>query len=80
MLSISNEIKAGRLKLGYTQQDMACKLGVSYATYVKYENDPLSMEIRFFIRLCEILGEKFITIFFTQGLYNSYIKEKGINN
>lgn len=72
MISISNFIKAERQKLGYTQQNMADKLNVSYATYNQYENDPLSMKIKTFIKLCDIFGENFITIFFTDALYKVY--------
>ena len=75
MISISNEIKAGRQKIGLTQQNMANKLNISLVTYIKYENNPLSMELRVFIKMCEILGEEFLNIFFTKELYKMYKKE-----
>ncbi len=75
MISISNIIKAERQKLGYTQQDMAYLLNVSYATYNQYENDPLSMKIRTFIKMCDIFGEQFRIIFFTSELYKMYSNE-----
>lgn len=72
MKSISNEIKYSRNRLGLTQQDVAKKLNVSYATYNQYENNPLSMELGKFIRLCEILQNNLLEIFFTHELYKMY--------
>ena len=75
MISISQEIKYSRNRLGLTQQDVAKMLNVSYATYNQYENNPLSMELGKFIRLCEILKNNLLENFFTTELYKMYKKE-----
>lgn len=75
MISISQEIKYSRNRLGLTQQDVAKMLNVSYATYNQYENNPLSMELGKFIRLCEILKNNLLENFFTTELYKMYKEE-----
>lgn len=63
MTELSKEIKAYRARLGLTQVELSKLLGVSSATYIKYENNPLSMSLSMFIKLCEIMGQEFSEIF-----------------
>lgn len=75
-MKLKNEIKMYRHRYGYTQQNVADLLGVSVLTYQKYENNPYSMSLQMFIKLCEIFDKDIATIFFTQELYNLYNKER----
>lgn len=72
MTELSKEIKAYRTRLGLTQVELSKLLGVSVATYVSYENNPFSMSLSIFIKLCEIMGKEFSEIFFKPQLYNMY--------
>ena len=53
-----------RKEAGFTQQEMADKLGISRQTYAKFEADPSTATIAQAKRVCEILGEKYQHIFF----------------
>ena len=53
-----------RKEAGFTQQEMADKLGISRQTYAKFEADPSTATIAQAKRVCEILGEKYQQIYF----------------
>lgn len=55
---VTRRIRAIRTLYGYTQTDMAKKLGVSLKTYNRYENSPLDAPVKVYKRIAEILGCK----------------------
>lgn len=45
MSEISKQIKKSREEIHLTQQDAAILLGVSRVTYIKWENEPMTMPL-----------------------------------
>ena len=52
----SRKIKSFRALKGYTQEDMATKLGLSRKVYIKYENSPYSVPIEKLEPVAKVLG------------------------
>lgn len=60
------ELKAARMKKGFTQQSLADAIGMPYMTYVQKENgiyDFRELEIE---AICKVLGKKVTDIFFNE--------------
>ena len=55
IIGILGSIKRRRLKLGYSQQYMADKLGISQNMYSKFELNHSKITIGRFIAICEVL-------------------------
>lgn len=51
----SGNIKLLRTKAGFTQEEMASKMGVARATYLKYENNPYDTDINILIAIARLL-------------------------
>ena len=49
-------IKQARSYAGFTQAEMAKKLGIHHSTYMKIENDPSMATLRQISRISEITG------------------------
>lgn len=65
-------LKGERIAKGYTQKDMALKLGVSRNTYVKKESGKSDMSIDELSKIGDILGltpEKTFTLFFKKVVH-----------
>lgn len=45
-----------RVSAGYTQQELADKIGVSRATVNAWENGKTSMKMAYFIAFCKVTG------------------------
>lgn len=68
---MSREIKAYRAKHGYTQKDVAEKLGISEIAYNRRENGQLDFyvsELRKLIEVLQIPEEDVIRIFFNHNV------------
>ena len=52
--TISGKLKGIRAEKGYSQEEIAEKIGIHRETFRKYENDPSSLEIGQFLRLLDI--------------------------
>ena len=52
MLAIRNK----RRELGYTQAEVAAKLGIRQNTYSKIERNDIRFTVDIFLMICEILG------------------------
>ncbi|MGE6379878.1 helix-turn-helix domain-containing protein [Peribacillus muralis] len=57
-------LKQARLIKGFTQRDIATKLGVHVQTYSKMEKQPEEVTIREAKKICEILELSYDFIFF----------------
>ena len=57
-------LKKARILKGFTQRDMAKRLGVHVQTYSKMENHPDTVTIGEAKKICEILGMSYDYIFF----------------
>lgn len=51
---ISGKLKGIRAEKGYTQEEIAEKLGIHRETFRKYENDPSLLEIGQFLKILDI--------------------------
>ena len=49
-----NEVKAARIKAGYSQEDIAKALNVSLATYNRYENGKAEMTLNNVLKFCQV--------------------------
>lgn len=47
-------IKAARVNAGLTQKEAAEKLGISYQTLSKYENNPGQMPVKMVLDMCDL--------------------------
>ncbi|KUG04358.1 hypothetical protein ASZ90_018229 [hydrocarbon metagenome] len=54
--SIERNIRAERVRCGFTQSDMARKLGLSVTGYNHKENGKRQFTLEEFIMICKILG------------------------
>ncbi len=52
----SRRIKAARLIKGFTQAEMADRLKVTRAVYIKYENKPYTIPIKKLQPIADLLG------------------------
>lgn len=65
---LSRELKALRILNGFTQEDIAKKLGIGVPAYSKRENEQIEFslsELKKLKKYLKITDEKFIEIFFT---------------
>ena len=53
--SISNNIKSYRVRLGYSQENMADIMGLSRATYCDYEGNPQKLKVENLLQIADIL-------------------------
>ena len=51
---ISGKLKGMRVEKGYTQEEIAEKLGIHRETFRKYESDPSTLEMGQFLKLLDI--------------------------
>lgn len=47
-------IKAARVNAGLTQKEAAEKLGISYQTLSRYENNPGQMPVKMVLDMCDL--------------------------
>ena len=52
---VSNNLKSYRVKVGYTQEQVAELLGISRVTYCDYEVNPQKVKVETFQQLAELL-------------------------
>lgn len=52
--TISGKLKGIRAEKGYSQEEMAEKIGIHRETFRKYENDPASLEVGQLLKLLDI--------------------------
>lgn len=71
---ISGKLKGIRAEKGYTQEEIAEKLGIHRETFRKYENDPSLLEIGQFLKILDIYGVE--TTYFFNLIYGNLPKEK----
>lgn len=57
-------LRQAREEAGFTQQQMAAKLGVSRPTYVKIEDDPSKATVAQAKAICQLLSRNYERIFF----------------
>lgn len=67
--TISGKLKGIRAEKGYSQEEVAEKLGVHRETFRKYENDPSSLEMEQFLKILDIYGIN--TIYFFNLVYGN---------
>lgn len=72
-----SNIKAIRVKLGLTQQDMAKKLGMSKSAYCSKENNKRRFTIEEAYKISEIFGLPIEKIFFGDIVHELTHKEVG---
>lgn len=60
----TNVIKSWRAKKGYTQEEAAELFDFSRITYMKYENNPLSINLELLIKMTKLLNGNLQEIFF----------------
>jgi len=65
-------MKAARVRAGYSQEQIAEKLGVARNTVVYYEQKPWSLPLECFVILSELYGEDFTNVFMAEKLYHKY--------
>lgn len=68
--NLSETLRLRRLELGYTQQFMATRLGVTQQSYSKIENNPENTTLKLLLRVSEILQLE------PRMLYSNNLKEK----
>ena len=68
---ISNNLKSYRIRLGYTQEQMAKKLNVSRNTYCDYEVNPQKLRIETLQDIAEILQCELSDFFVQINVTNS---------
>lgn len=61
--TVSRRIKAFRVLKGYTQAEMAGKLGITTQVYAKYEHKPYSIPLRKLTPIADTLGCKVADFF-----------------
>ena len=64
-----NIMKSFRARAGYSQEQVAKKLGITRQTFVIYEKNPGIMTIETFGKLKDLYGDDFETVFFEKKLY-----------
>ncbi len=69
---ISGKLKGIRAEKGYSQEEIAEKLGVHRETFRKYENDPSSLEMEQFLKILDIY--EIDTIYFFNLVYGKMPK------
>lgn len=69
---VKNIMVSFRTLKGLTIDDAAKKIGVSYATYQKYESKPYTMPMEVFDKLVNLFGQDFAKVFFEEKLYKMY--------
>jgi len=62
---IASNIRAERSRTGFTQEQVAAKLGISTKTYIEYEKDAANFKAGALYKLAELLNCK-IDDFFIQ--------------
>lgn len=68
---ISNNIKSYRVKMGYTQEDMAEILGVTRKTYNDYEIKPEKVKVETYKKIAHVLNCKLSDFFVETNVTNS---------
>lgn len=63
-------VKQARRSIGYTQKEMADKLGISQATYLKKERDVGQFKLGELVTICGITGVAFKDLILPQDLIN----------
>lgn len=73
---ISNNIKSYRVKMGYTQENMAEILGVTRKTYNDYEIKPEKVKLETYKKIANVLNCKLSDFFVECNVaYSDNIKE-----
>lgn len=69
---VKNIMASFRTLKGLTIDDAAKEVGISYATYQKYESKPYTMTMEVFDKLVDLFGPDFARVFFEEKLYKMY--------
>ena len=56
-------IKAARVNAGLTQKEAAEKLGISYQTLSRYENNPGQMPVKMVLDMCDLYHINVVSLF-----------------
>lgn len=70
---ISNNLRAYRNKMGYTQEDMAKLLEVSRKTYCDYEVNPIKLKVSVLQQIADVLSCNLSDFFENSKVTNSNI-------
>ena len=71
---ISGNIRSHRVRIGYSQEQMADKLGVSRATYNRYETNPDKLNVKTLRKISALLGCDIADFFVKFNVTNSDIR------
>ena len=71
---ISGKLKGIRVELGYTQEEIAEKIGVHRETFRKYENEPSILEVGQLLKILEVYNID--TTYFFNSIYGKTPKER----
>lgn len=71
---VTKRIKSIRTLAGFTQAEMADKLGVTVKVYSKYENNPYSVPIAKLVPVAEMLGCTVGDFFVDKGYAKSVVQ------
>ena len=67
MLTVTETLRDAREKAGFTQQDMADRLGITRPTYASIEANPDKATVLQARRICQILSRNYERIFFAKN-------------
>ncbi|MFA6796742.1 MAG: helix-turn-helix transcriptional regulator [Bacilli bacterium] len=63
----NNKLKAARVALGMTQQDLATKISASRQTIVMIESGEYNPTLNLCIQICRVLGKTLDELFWNEG-------------
>ena len=65
-------MKASRVRAGYSQEQVAERLGVARNTVVYYERRPWTIPLESFLIMKDLYGDDFANVFMAEKLYHKY--------
>ena len=68
---ISNNIKAQRIRMGYTQEEIAELLDVTRVTYCDYEVNPQKVKVETLQQIADLLSCKLVDFFIETNVTKS---------
>ena len=73
---ISNNLKSCRIRMGYTQEEVAEMLGIARVTYCDYEVNPQKVKVETLQQIADILKCNLSDFFIEINVTNSNEKEE----
>ena len=73
---ISNNLKSYRIRMGYTQEEMAEMLGIARVTYCDYEVNPQKVKVETLQQIADILKCNLSDFFIEINVTDSNEKEE----